>query len=263
MPHRTPILVVALLLAGGALASCENSQTTAPDTRPVEARQAQTNAQQFTDQFHLERCTFITKGRNPFLVLVPGYTQVLEGTDAGAPASLTITVLDATAVIGGVTTRIIEERHVQDGVLVEISRNYFAICRQNNSVFYFGEDTDIYANGQIVSHAGSWHHGANGARAGLIMPGIQLLGSRYFQEIAPGVATDQAEITALETTVTTPLRTFTGVLVTRETSPLNPTSVDFKSFAPGVGLVKSNDLLLVKAEYHNGDNTAGDGEQTP
>jgi hypothetical protein len=37
-------------------------------------------------------------------------------------------------------------------------------------------------------------HGSDNARAGIIMPGTPLLGSRYYQEIAPEVALDKAEI---------------------------------------------------------------------
>ena len=77
------------------------------------------------------------------------------------------------------------ERETADGELVEISRNYFAICRPSNSVFYFGEDVNIYENGEVVSHEGAWLAGVNGAREGMIMPGTVLIGARYFQEIAP------------------------------------------------------------------------------
>ena len=40
-----------------------------------------------------------------------------------------------------------------------------------NDIFYFGEDVDDYENGEIVSHGGAWLAGANGSKAGMIMPG--------------------------------------------------------------------------------------------
>jgi hypothetical protein len=251
MRPRDLIPFVCPLLAGAVLMACEDDRhPTAPTTDPPALRHAaQGSAAAFTDEFHLERCTFAATGRNPFFILEPGYTQVLEGTEDGATVALTIRVLDATEDVGGVTTRIVEERHVEDGELVEVSRNFFALCEENGSVFYFGEEVDIFEEGEIVSHEGAWRHGARGARAGLIMPGIALLGARYFQEVAPGVALDRAEIIELDATVRTPLRRFTDVLVTRETTPLEPGVTEFKSYAPGVGLVADGEVLLVSAGF--------------
>ena len=76
--------------------------------------------------------------------------------------------------------------------------NYFAICKETNSVIYFGEDVDNIENAVVVNHDGSWLAGVKGARAGLIMPGMPLLGARYYQEVAPGVALDRAEIESLD-----------------------------------------------------------------
>ncbi len=94
-------------------------------------------------------------------------------------------------------------------------------------------------------HAGSWRHGTAGAVAGLIMPGLPLLGSRYYQEIAPGVALDRAEITQLNADLRTPYRPFREVLVTEETTPLEPDLVEYKYYVAGIGLTADGDLKLV------------------
>ena len=57
----------------------------------------------------------------------------------------------------------VEERETNHEKPVEVSRNYFAISRRTNSVFYFGEDVDMYRNGAIVSHEGAWLAFVNGA----------------------------------------------------------------------------------------------------
>ena len=62
---------------------------------------------------------------------------------------------------------------------------------------------DIYENGQVTSHDGSWIHGEDNAKAGLMMPGLALLGSRYYQEVAPEVALDRAVIQSLDEKVKT------------------------------------------------------------
>ena len=124
--------------------------------------------------------------------------------DDGELVRLKITVLNQTKKITFKTkegesltvyARVVEERESKGGKLVEVSRNFYARCTQTNDVFYFGEDVDIYDEDgvMIVSHDGAWLAGKNGALPGVIMPGRFLLGSRYFQELAPGVALDRAE----------------------------------------------------------------------
>ncbi len=161
----------------------------------------------------------------------------------------TITVTKKTKQIGSVVTRVVEERETHNGQLVEVSRNYFAICTETNSVFYYGEQVDLFAGGVIVGHGGSWLAGVNGAKPGLIMPGIVLLGSRYFQEVAPGVDLDQAEIDAMHVSVTTPAGTFDNCIRTEETTPLEPKALEFKLYSAGVGLVQDDTLLLVRYGY--------------
>ena len=46
-------------------------------------------------------------------------------------------------------------------------------------------------------------------KAGVAMPGLALLGARYYQEIAPGVAMDRAEIVSTSETKQTPAGNFT------------------------------------------------------
>jgi len=185
-------------------------------------------------------------GRNPYFILEPGYQAVFEGVEARETVVNVITVLNRTRRVGGVETRIVEERETHDGELVEVSRNYFAICTETHSVFYFGEDVDLYEGGVIVADTGSWLAGSGGARAGLIMPGIILLGSRYAQEVAPGVAMDQAEIVGMNETVVTPAGTFEKCVKTAETTTLEPNALEFKFYAVGIGLIQDDTLRLVR-----------------
>lgn len=211
---------------------------------------------EFTESFFLETCRFVARGTNPYFILTPGYQLVLEseprGRRRGQHVVLTITVLHETLEVAGVTTRVVEEHETADGKLVEISRNFFALCEQNNSVIYFGEDVDIYdeTGTVVVNHDGAWRAGVGGARPGVIMPGIALIGARYFQEVALGVALDRAEITGVSEVVKTPAGTFQGCLVTKETTPLER-GKSFKSYAPGVGLIKDDDLVLTRSGFVN------------
>lgn len=159
---------------------------------------------------------------------------------------LVVTVLDDTRVIDGVTTRVVEERETKDGQPVEVSRNFFAMSARTNAVFYFGEDVDMYKGGKIVSHEGSWQAGRDGARFGLMMPGLPLVKARYYQEIAPGIAMDRAEIVSLTEKLQTPAGAFVNVLKTIETSQIEAGSGEAKYYAAGVGLLQDGALKLVR-----------------
>jgi hypothetical protein len=201
----------------------------------------------FTRDFDFGSCGgFLARGRNPYFILETGYRLLLAGTDDGEPASLQITVLPQTIQIAGVTAAIVEEREVVGGRLVEISLNYFVICKRNNNVIYLGEDVDIFNDDGSVTHEGEWRAGRNGASAGVIMPGTVLIGARYFQEIAPGVALDRAEIVSLSAIQHTPAGRFT-CLKTEESTPLEPGATEFKYYARNVGLVREQNLRLVFA----------------
>lgn len=199
----------------------------------------------YTRAFMRDKCTFSSIGGNPFFILNPGYQLDLQGREDGKTLRVVITVLNETKAVDGVETRVVEERESEDGELIEVSRNYYAICSPTNSVFYFGEDVDIYDKGEIVSHDGAWLSGVNGAVAGIIMPGQPLLGSRHFQEIAPGVAMDRAEIVSLNKTLMTPFGKFTEVMKVVETTPLEPGHTSIKFYAPEIGLIKDGKVKLV------------------
>lgn len=205
---------------------------------------AQTAAQSaWKDTFAIEKADLRATGRNAYFMLEPGYQLVLEGPGV---ERLVITVLDETQAVDLVETRIVEERETKGGTLVEVSRNFFAISHRTSDVYYFGEDVDIYKNGKVVDHEGAWRSGINGARLGLMMPAVPQVGAKYYQEVAPKLAMDRAEIVKLDDVVTTPTGKFLKVLKIEETTPLEPGAREYKYFAEGVGLVQDGALKLVK-----------------
>lgn len=196
----------------------------------------------WTTDFSMDKEELTHTGRNPYFILEAGYTLVL----ADGKEELTITVLDEIKKVDGVETRIVEERETKDGKLVEISRNYFAISKRTNSVYYFGEEVDIYKNDKIVSHEGAWLSGVNGAKFGLMMPGLPLLKAKFFQEIAPAVAMDRAEIVSMTETLKTPAGEYKNCLKIEETTPLEAGVKEYKYYAPGIGIVQDGSLKLIR-----------------
>jgi hypothetical protein len=143
--------------------------------------------------FDLSKCNMVATGRNDYFILEPGFQLVLEG----GGTRVQITVLDETRPVGGVLTRVVEEREWKKGQLYEVARNYFAICEQTKDVYYFGEDVDFYKS-------------------------------------------------------KTPAGTFSKCMKVKEGSELEPSVVEYKYHAPGIGLVRDEDLRLVKYGSING-----------
>lgn len=209
---------------------------------PLTGRAALPQDASWTASFAAEPGDLGPTGRNPFFVLEPGYQLTLEDPKT----RLVITVQNETRSIDGVETRIVEERETENDQPTEVSRNYFAISKRTNSVFYFGEDVDVYKNGKMVDHEGAWLSGVNGAKFGLMMPGLPLLHARYQQEIAPKIAMDRAEVVSLTDKLKTPAGDFSNVLKIDESSPLEPLVKESKYYARGIGLIQDGTLKLTK-----------------
>ena len=192
--------------------------------------------------FDVDVRQLVASGASRYFVLDPGHELVLEDGDE----RLVITVLGETRDVGGVTTRVVEERETKAGSLIEISRNFFARHPSTGDVYYFGEDVDIYKNGKVANHEGAWIAGRDGAKFGLFVPGTPVQGARFYQEIAPKVAMDRVRVMTTTGRVITPAGTFDGCLRIEETTPLEPGVKDYKVFAPGIGIVQDGSLKLVR-----------------
>jgi hypothetical protein len=98
-----------------------------------------------------------------------------------------------------------------------------------------------------------WRAGEGGARPGIIFPGgAFLIGSRYFQEIAPGVALDRAEHKAQGIEFDANGFLFEDCVLVEDTNALSDPKGkegDDKVYCPGVGLVADEELELVNIVY--------------
>jgi hypothetical protein len=222
------MVLVAFYLYGGLITEVCMAQKPAKGESPA-----------CTESFDLQDCNFSASGKTKYFILEPGYQLIFEGINGKDTVKLVIKVLNETRKTGDIETRIVEEKETVNGKITEVSHNYYAICTQTNSVFYFGEDVDIYKEEKIIDHSGSWRADSGDAKAGLMMPGIILLGAKYYQEMAPGVAMDRAEIISDNETLQTPAGNFEKCLKTEETTPLEPKNKEYKLYAPGSALSKT------------------------
>jgi hypothetical protein len=197
----------------------------------------------FRTTFSVDKAKLSDMGRGAYCILEPGYRLHLQS----GKNTLVVSVLEDTKLVDGVTTRVVEERETQGGQLAEVSRNYFALDTATGDVYYFGEDVDVYKNGKVTGHEGAWLSGVNGAKFGLLIPGAPKAGDRYYQESAPKVAMDRAEVVSVNEEVRVLAGAFKNCLHTKESSALESGSED-KYYAPGVGLIKDADFVLIKIE---------------
>ena len=210
---------------------------------------AQNSDPSWQADFKLSERSLVSTGRNNYFILEPGYQLVLEDRFT----KLTITVLDETKEINGVTTRVVEEKEWIRGEPYEVARNFFAIDEKTKDVFYFGEEVDFYKDGKIADHSGTWNAGEKDSKAGLQMSGNPIVGMKYYQEQAPSVAMDRAEIISLADSLNTPAGKFFNCLTTKEGTALNFLEVEFKTYAPGIGLIQDESLLLTKYVFTQND----------
>ena len=169
---------------------------------------------------------------NDYFPLEPGLFAVFEGGSERVEVKVTAD----TKVIMGVTTRVITDQVFVDGELQEDTVDWYAADNAGN-VWYFGEETAEYENGQITSTDGSWEAGVDGALPGIIMLANPEVGDTYRQEFYSGQAEDVAKVYAVEQSVTVPKDSYDLVIVTEDWSLLTPAVHERKWYAPNVGVV--------------------------
>jgi len=195
-----------------------------------------------------------TQFTNPFTPFQPGAVKVYAGRSEGAALVIVDLFLAETRsfTLGGATVECagLQETEFEDGVITEISRNWFAQA-DDGAVYYFGESVDHYVGGVVADHEGSWLVGgptlasdaeetATASKPSLWMPVAPSVGDSWHPEDLPPIAQENALALATDTTIKVRAGKFLGVLVVQETSDLEDVEVERKWYAPQVGLVKSH-----------------------
>ena len=167
--------------------------------------------------------------------LRPGMRWVYRGVGSEGGDHEIVTVLDRTKTVAGIRATVVRDVVHNGGHLTERTFDWYG-QDDRGRVWYLGENTKAYEGGQ-VSTAGSWETGVRGARAGVVTFPHPRVGVRYWQEFLRGRAEDQGEVLDRATRVGVPAGHFRHVRMTEDTSPLEPNVVEFKFYAPGVGVV--------------------------
>ena len=173
---------------------------------------------------------------NPYFPLVPGTVYTYESETDEGTETVVVEITANTVEIDGVTCMEVRDTVTLEGEFVEDTLDWYA-QHEDGSVWYFGEISFNFEDGEIVDLEGSWKAGDDGAKPGVVMQGTRVVGDAYRQEWLLGEAEDAGQILALHETVTVPAGTFTDCVKTLDINPHDPELVEHKLFAPGVGFV--------------------------
>ncbi len=185
---------------------------------------------------------FVTGIDNPWFPLTPGTVFDYRGVKDGKRARDVLTVSHARATILGIRATVIQDRLYLNGRLEERTTDWYAQDRRGN-VWYLGERTaTLDSHGRTISTEGSWLAGVQGARAGIYMPAHPRPGETGRQELYHGHAEDQFEVLSVTAAVRSPAVSSDRALLTRETTPLEPGTVDHKFYVRGVGNVREQTI---------------------
>jgi hypothetical protein len=186
----------------------------------------------------LDPADFTVDITNRWWPMAVGDRWVYEESDGeGGVAKVEVTVLDRTkTVAAGVEGRVVHDILTEDGEIIEDTLDYYAQDADGN-IWYLGEKTDEYENGQVTTTEGSWEAGVDGGQAGIAVPGDPRAGTGYRQEYLAGQAEDEGFVLSTDEQVQVPTGLYEGTLMTRDTTPLEPELVELKFYAPGVGPV--------------------------
>jgi hypothetical protein len=245
----TTLLCLAALMLGPA------SAASAPPGEPLDpVTFCGPNSNMFTPEID-----------NPYFPLPVHQQWVYGGKEQGENIGLQVTVLPETETFRfrrgvRVITRVVEEVEWEDTLangeidpgenLIEVSLNYFAQTL-DGTVCYFGEAVDIYEDGVVVSHEGAWRADARGNAPGIFMPADPQDGMTFQQEVAPGVAEDQATVVHTGGRATLPDGTLVETITLRDFNPLDGSS-GTKVYASGVGLIQDAQLDLIEVREVTG-----------
>ncbi len=183
----------------------------------------------------VDPANFVAGVDNPNMPLSPGTTFVYDGQTEKGNEHNEVFVTHETKVILGVTCVVVKDTVTVDGALEEQTLDWYAQDQEGN-VWYFGEDSKEYQNGQVASTKGSWEAGVDGAMPGIVMKADPAVGETYRQEFYQGEAEDWAEVLSLSESITIPMGSYGNVLVTNEWSALdNPPVYEHKYYVSGIG----------------------------
>jgi hypothetical protein len=237
--RRTGLLAAIVTVAvAGCSAAAPNPTPAASSATPVAPASSRADLPTGDQPVTLDPAEFTADITHPYWPMAPGTQWTYRERDGmGGELQVTITATDQTRMIAnGITARVVRDTVRDNGAIVEDTFDWYAQDTAGN-VWYLGEDTAEFENGQVSSTKGSFEAGVDGALPGILLPTDPQPGLAYRQEYYQGEAEDNGEVLSTAEMAEVPYGQFTGVLLTKDTITIEPTVQQFKMYAEDVGPV--------------------------
>jgi hypothetical protein len=189
----------------------------------------------------LNPADFVHAITNPYLPFPVGRTLTYRGIRDGVTQIDVVHVTSGTRVLEGITAIAISDVATHNGKLLEKTTDWYAQDKQGN-VWYLGERTAAYSHGH-VDHPGSWLAGVHDGEPGIVMKAKPQIPDAYRQEFLAGQAQDTAWIVNRGGSFKLPFKVVHNVITSFEFTVLEPTVLDKKIYAPGLGIVMEEAAL--------------------
>ena len=144
-------------------------------------------------------------------------------------------------IANGVTARVVRDTVTLDGEIVEDTFDWYAQDNEGN-VWYLGEDTAEFEDGEISTTEGSFEAGVDGALPGIVMPANPAPGMKYRQEYYAGEAEDNGEVLSVNEMADVPFGHYDELVLTKDTIGLEPDVLSYKLYARGIGIILALDV---------------------
>jgi hypothetical protein len=239
-PQRSAIVLAAgaLVIVGACGSGAGPGTSIAASSAGDTSRPNVADLPQGSEPVELDPADFTTEIDNPYLPMVPGtrltYREV--GPDGEVMEVVVIVTNTTKQIANGVTALVVRDTVTMDGKIIEDTFDWYAQDQAGN-VWYFGEDTAEFEDGEITTTAGSFEAGVDGALPGIIMPANPTPGMKYRQEYYAGEAEDNGEVLSTLEMADVPFGHFEEMLLTKDTITLEPEVLQYKLYARGVGVV--------------------------
>jgi hypothetical protein len=185
----------------------------------------------------LDPADFSTRIDNPYWPMAVGNKWTYREVEEGKVHRVVVTATPKTKrIANGVRARVVHDVVTAGRKVKEDTFDWYAQDRDGN-IWYLGEDTTEYPKGKPPSNAGSFEAGVKGAQAGVVMPAHPRPGMAYRQEYLKGEAEDRGKVLSIEKKATVPFGSFDDVLLTEDSTPLEPDATEHKYYAKQVGPV--------------------------
>src|SRR5215470_13706248 len=189
----------------------------------------------------LKPADFVHAITNPYLPFPVGRTLIYRGIKDGVTQIDRVHVTSKIRVLEGITATVVSDVATHNGRLLEKTTDYYAQDKQGN-VWYLGEKTAAFSHGH-VDHSGSWLAGVHDGEPGIVMKAHPQVPDAYRQEFLRGQAEDTAWIVNRGGSFKLPFMAVHNVVTSYEFTVLEPTVLDKKIYAPGLGIVREEAAL--------------------